>query len=97
VDCGFDFEIDLVGVRANSVARAIVGQVLPVRLDQSGGYSLVVCTLPDVPDVVGSLANFKGLGALIACLRRGVQYDATVLVASGASCRVQVRNRPVAP
>jgi len=97
VDCGFDFEIDLVGVRADAAAQLTVGQSLMVRLDQSGGYSLVVCAMADSGQVVGSLANFLGLGALISCLQRGIHYQATVVAATSASCRVRVLNRPAAP
>lgn len=96
-DCGFDFEIDLVGVRADAAAQLSVSQPLAVRLEQSGGYNVVVCALVDTGQIVGSLANFVGLGALIACLQRGVQYQATVLSATSASCRAHVLNRPAPP
>jgi len=88
-ECNQRFRIDLMGVRGNQAARLRPDDVLKVALRSEGGLQAVVCQT-EKQEVVGALSAFPGLADLIACLERGIAYDAVVLRASSVGCTVYV-------
>jgi hypothetical protein len=88
--CDLSFEVDLQGVQQAALGSVAVGQNLEVAITRAGGYETVVCRLPNRGGVVGALAAFPGLAALIACIRQDHEYIATVVRIERGRCRVSV-------
>jgi hypothetical protein len=87
--CDLSLELDLVGLQPDVSRGLTSGAILCVVLVSLHGIDSVVCQTP-AGDTVGALAAFQGLAQLINCLKKGVEYEAAVVLASGTRCNVQV-------
>jgi hypothetical protein len=87
--CDLQFHTDLVGIRAEVSVLLRPGETLYVRLLPQGSARSVICAT-EAGGIVGTLAAFRGLANLIACMEIGVQYVALVETASATRCSVFV-------
>jgi hypothetical protein len=69
------------------------GSRLTVELESHGGKAVVVAKTP-TGQVAGSITAGSGLAALIACLRKGVEFIAIVNSVAGGGCEVLVQASP---
>ena len=89
--CDISFEVDLTGVKADALKTISVGDKLDVAIVTSGAYEAVVCQVPKSGAPIGTLAGFPGLAALIACIRQGNNYTATITKTDRGRCVVGVQ------
>ena len=89
--CDISFEVDLTGVIAGALKAVSVGDKLDIAIVVSGGYEAVVCQIRKSKTVVGTLAGFPGLTALIACIKQGNVYTATITKIHRGRCVVNVQ------
>ena len=87
--CDLRFEVDLESVDPAVLAGVPTQTPCEVTLRRQGGYDAAVVVAPS-GDVLGSLAGFPGLAALIRCIRDGNGYTATVTAKTANTCRVAV-------
>lgn len=87
--CDLSLELDLVGLQPEISSRLTSGAMLRVVLISLNGIDSVVCQTA-AGDTVGALAAFRGLAQLINCLKKGVAYEAAVVLASKTRCNVEV-------
>lgn len=87
--CDLQFELDLVGLQPDVSRRLVQGDMLSVVLLPMGQIDSVVCRTSD-GQIVGALSAFRGLAQLIACIKKGVKYEAFVVTASTTRCAVEV-------
>lgn len=90
--CDLSFRTDLVGVRSEVSEKLMQGERLEVLLITKAATNAAVCRTAG-GDVVGTLAAFRGLARLIACLESGATYVAHVEAASPSRCSVEVLRR----
>lgn len=88
-DCDLSFQLDLSSLRP-AVLQVVHGELLDVDLVTDGRLDALICRKRVGNAVVGSLAAFQGLAALIDCIRRGNRYVAKVIGLSQTTCRVHV-------
>jgi hypothetical protein len=90
--CDLKFDVDLEGINHPALPKIKVGDELDVVIVPSGtGYEAVVCRIRDTSEVVGALAAFPDLSTLIACIKQGNRYVATVKKIQRGACTVSVR------
>jgi hypothetical protein len=87
--CDLSLELDLVGLQPDVSSGLTSGAILRVVLVSLHGIDSVVCQTP-AGYTVGALAAFRGLAQLINCLKKGVEYEAAVALASKTRCNVEV-------
>lgn len=88
--CDLSFRVELVGVRPDALADVREGTMLTVALREQGQYATLVCLSPTKGELVGSLAAFPGIAALLACVRDGHRYGAQVENLAPTRCTVFV-------
>jgi hypothetical protein len=89
--CDIAFETELESLQKPVLQTVTVGQRLAVGIVTSGSYEAVVCTVGKSKAVLGTLAGFPGLAALIACIKQGNNYSATITKLDRGRCRVAVK------
>ena len=85
--CDIVLDLDLEGVRADGLEGLQKGDRLTLRAEPKGTYSSVVCVRADGM-VVGAIASFVKLTALVNCLSKGVRYFALVTEVRLGGCHV---------
>lgn len=69
-----------------------MGEDLQVSLIKQGTFDVAVCRTQQGL-VLGSLANIEDLAQLIACIRQGVSYTASVRSCGATFCSVYVERQ----
>jgi hypothetical protein len=87
--CDLRFNLDLVGVRAEVLGDLRIGNTLLVRIVDNGKMRSVTCVATG-NKIVGTLAAFRGLAQLIACIEKGAVYLAHIDFVSSSRCSVAV-------
>jgi hypothetical protein len=87
--CDLQFRVDLVGIRSEISTILVSNDILEVILLSQDQARSVVCRKGTA--VVGTLAAFRGLAKLIACLEQGHEFVAYVEAASSTRCTVLVQ------
>jgi hypothetical protein len=72
--CDITLRVDLVGVRVEALPSLRLDMMLAVELRTEAPYSALVCCVPGVGNVVGTLAAFPGLSSLISCIQQGNDF-----------------------
>ena len=86
--CNLTIDVDLEGVRVDSLHGLVFGNKLRVRLDRSGSLRSAVGVRKNGV-VVGSLSSFRNVAQLLNCLERGVEYEVIISRITKSSCHVQ--------
>lgn len=88
--CDIVLRVDLMSVHFDSLTSIRINTVLDVKVRTEGSYSALVCVAPETGKIIGTLAAFPGLGALLRCVQDGVNFKALVVLLSSARCAVVV-------
>ena len=91
--CDIVLRVDLMSVHFDSLSSIRINTILNVELQTEGPYSALVCVVSETGKIVGTLAAFPGLGALLRCVQQGVKFEALVVLLASARCAVVVSRK----
>ena|SRR5689334_18100497 len=88
--CDIALEADLASVKKDVLSRVTVGDSLEVAIVAAGAYQSVVCRVPGIGEILGSLAAVPKLTDLISCIAQGHKYSAIVRKIERGRCLVAI-------